>query len=56
MAGQYTYLVGLLIFGAILGAVGLIAAERERRARRLAERSPEQLPRGLTSSPAAPAR
>jgi hypothetical protein len=31
MAGQFTYLVGLLIFGALLGAVGLIAAERERR-------------------------
>jgi 2-methylisocitrate lyase-like PEP mutase family enzyme len=40
----------------ILGAVGLIAAERERRSRRLAKRSPEQLPRGLTSSPAANAR
>jgi hypothetical protein len=31
MSGQYTYLVGLLIFGAILGTVGLITAERERR-------------------------
>ena len=33
MNGQYTYLVGLWIFGAILGTWGFIAAVRERRAR-----------------------
>lgn len=51
MAGQYTYLVGLLIFGAILGTVGLIAAERERRARagQRADR-PEQLPLPMPNS------
>ena len=30
--GEYTYLIGLVIWGAILAVVGLIAAKRERNA------------------------
>jgi hypothetical protein len=30
--GDYTYLVGLVIWGVILGTIGLITAGRERRA------------------------
>ncbi len=32
MTGPYTYLIGLFIFGVILGTVGLLAAARERQA------------------------
>ena len=32
--GEYTGLVGLAIWGLVMGTIGLIAAERERRAYR----------------------
>jgi hypothetical protein len=51
MAGQYTYLLGLLVFGVILGAAGIVAAERERRARiGHGDAKPEQLPLPMSSS------
>jgi len=31
LMGEYTYLVGLVIWGVILGTIGLVAASRERR-------------------------
>jgi hypothetical protein len=37
--GEYTYLVGLVIMGLVVFAVGMVAAERERRARRRDEGS-----------------
>lgn len=53
MASQYTYLVGLLIFGVILGTVGLVAAERERRRLRHKQLTPQGGPRARTSAAAA---
>jgi hypothetical protein len=52
MANEYTYLFGLLIFGAILGTAGLVAAQRERRARVGTQGAPgEQLALPMTRTP-----
>jgi len=56
MANEYTYLIGLLIFGAVLGTAGLVAAQRERRSRlgKHGIRSEQlQLPMTRTQPPAA---
>jgi hypothetical protein len=44
--GEYTYLVGLVVFGVILFTAGMIAAGRERRAHRRDGGSAPQVPAG----------
>jgi hypothetical protein len=49
MMGDYTYLVGLVIWGTILFVAGLVAAKRERaEARRESRRSDSGRPASVT--------